>query len=155
MRPPRDASRVRTYARASNSDFTFLLSPVSQRAKNERSIRPPIFQKQRVVCKSSTPFSFLTLQTTKIYFRWIFGGLTRRKSKQTFTNTYNKHNINLLHWTLWHLWQQKHKNFFYVCAHIRARGGKQDLLTQKNTPWKSIPNTILPIPFSFHLLPQM
>ena len=32
----------RTYARASNSDFTFLLSQVSQRAKNESSIRPPI-----------------------------------------------------------------------------------------------------------------
>ena len=30
----------RTYARASNSDFTFLLSQVSQRAKNESSIRP-------------------------------------------------------------------------------------------------------------------
>ena len=31
---------TRTYARASNSDFTFLLSQVSQRAKNESSIRP-------------------------------------------------------------------------------------------------------------------
>ena len=30
----------RTYARAFNSDFTFLLSQVSQRAKNESSIRP-------------------------------------------------------------------------------------------------------------------
>ena len=31
---------TRTYARASNSDFTFLLSQVSQRTKNESSIRP-------------------------------------------------------------------------------------------------------------------
>ena len=31
---------TRTYARASNSDFTFLLSQVSQRAKNKSSIRP-------------------------------------------------------------------------------------------------------------------
>ena len=80
--------------------------------------------KQRVVCKSSTPFSFLTLRTTKSFFRQLFGGLTRHKSKQMFTNTYNKQNINLLYWTLWHLWQQKYKNFYYVCAHIRARGGK-------------------------------
>ena len=80
--------------------------------------------KQRVVCKSSTPFSFFTLRTTKSFFRRLFGGLTHHKSKQMFTNTYNKQNINLLCWTLWHLWQQKHKNFYYVCAHIRARGRK-------------------------------
>ena len=80
--------------------------------------------KQRVVCKSSTPFSFFTLRTTKSFFRRLFGGLTHHKSKQMFTNTYNKQNINLLYWTLWHLWQQKHKNFCYVCAHIRARGEK-------------------------------
>ena len=40
MRPPKGCF-ARTYARASNSDFTFLLSQVSQRAKNESSIRPP------------------------------------------------------------------------------------------------------------------
>ena len=55
----------RTYARASNSDFTFLLSQVSQRAKNESSIRPPIryyfsknnvsfSTKQRVVFNKTT-----------------------------------------------------------------------------------------------------
>ena len=55
----------RTYAREYNSDFTFLLSQVSQRAKNESSIRPlmrvqfvPLkvlfFQKQRVVFNKTT-----------------------------------------------------------------------------------------------------
>ena len=39
MRPPKGCF-ARTYARASNSDFTFLLSQVSQRAKNKSSIRP-------------------------------------------------------------------------------------------------------------------
>jgi len=47
----------RTYARASNSDFTFLLSQVSQRAKNESSIRPPIRY-----CFSKNNVSFSTKQ---------------------------------------------------------------------------------------------
>ena len=105
--------------------------------------------KQRVVCKSSTPFSFFTLRTTKSFFRRLFGGLTHHKSKQMFTNTYNKQNINLLYWTLWHLWQQKYKNFFYVCAHIRARGGKQQLLTPETLVLES-PYRTLFSPIHFH-----
>ena len=33
----------------------------------------------------------------KSYFWWLFGDIARSKSKQMFTKTHNKHNINLLH----------------------------------------------------------
>ena len=110
MRPPKGCF-TRTYARASNSDFTFLLSQVSQRAKNESSIRPPIRYsfsknnvsfsiKQRVVFNKTTcrfqqnnvlfvKVRRLALSSLyelrKSYFWWLFGDIARSKSKQMFT----------------------------------------------------------------------
>ena len=91
----------RTYARASNSDFTFLRAPLAQRAKKEGAIRPPLRTgcstnnvtwsiKQRVIFNKTTchfqqnNVSFSTKQRVVCKSSTPFSFFTLRTTKSFF-----------------------------------------------------------------------